>query len=520
MDLVTAEEMRKLERHVMDEIGLPGSILMENAGRSVAQEIIRRFPKPKAAAVLAGSGNNGGDGWVIARHLLFQGWRISAWLVGSEEKMGPDARLHYEVFKRFGAVHVFGEGQEDSLRSDLENCEVLVDALLGIGAQGALRPPLSRIVQWVNERRKRPNRPWVVAVDLPTGVHSDTGEIASEAIAADLTVTFQCAKWGHYLRPGAEACGELIVAPIGLPPLGGDSPLVPMAKVNHPALWRDQLKPRKEWAHKGTYGHLLLIGGAQGMLGAIKMAGEAAYRSGCGMVTCAVPQSERQALSASVLQELAWGWPGEESFAPDSWEWFAQRKKRFSAVAIGPGLGRFPGEEEWLKQLIRQVEVPLVLDADALNILADHPRCLERNSGSRPIIITPHPGEMARLAQTTVAEVEKQRHRIAKEWAEKTRTIVVLKGRYTIIAFPDGRQVVNPTGGPALAKAGSGDMLTGIIASFLAQRMPVSSAVLMGVYLHGKLGEAVQALAHSATASDLIRSIGAVYEQIHKDFAP
>lgn len=314
--------------------------------------------------------------------------------------------------------------------------------------------------------------------------------------------------------------GELVVASIGLPFVPKNAGITFKNKVNHPTLWLEALKPREEWAHKGTYGHLLLIGGAQGMLGAIKMAGEAAYRTGCGLVTCTVPKSERLALSASILQEMAWGWPGDGVFASDSWKWFLKKKEKFSCVAIGPGLGRFQGEEKWLKQLIDQVEVPLILDADAINIWAAYPHYFEQNQMERPLIMTPHPGEMARLAQTTVANVEKNRRQIAIDWAQRLNAIIVLKGRYTLIAFPNGRQVINPTGSPALAKAGSGDILTGMIGSLLAQRIPTASAVLMGVYLHGKLGEVLPGVEHTAVAKELIQNIDTVFQQIHIQDAP
>lgn len=514
MDLVTAEQMRQIERYVIEEIGIPGIILMENAGKSVADEIVCRFPKPQKAIILSGKGNNGGDGWVIARHLLFKGWQVSAWLIGKEEEMSPDAKLHYEVLKHFCTIHRFEEGKEDQICTDLKDSAVVVDALLGTGAKGALRDPILHVVKWVNQVSSS----FVVAVDLPTGVNSDTGEVQSEAIQADLTVALHAPKWGHYLRPGAEMCGELVVAPIGLPPKLDK--LAPPNKVNHPTLWQEALKPRTKWSHKGTYGHLLLVGGAQGMLGAIKMAGEAAYRMGCGMVTCAVPKSERLALSAGIYQELAWGWPGDESFDPDSWRYFLERKKKFSCVAIGPGLGRFQGEEKWLKQLIEQIDVPIVLDADALNILSAYPGYFKKNQTNRSMVITPHPKEMARLAQTTVEEVERNRREIALKFAQQWNVIVVLKGKYTLIAFPDGKLVINPTGNAVLAKAGSGDILTGMIGSLLAQRLSPSAAVLMGVYIHGKLGEVWQGMEQTAVASDLLSHIDTVLKQIHMEFAP
>jgi hydroxyethylthiazole kinase-like uncharacterized protein yjeF len=501
--LVTAREMRELDRYTIEEIGLPGIVLMENAGKAVAEEIILRFPKPKTATLLAGTGNNGGDGWVAARHLLDRGWKVHLWLIGSEEKMSADAKVFYHVCRRYAPVWHYSAAQRERLARHLAEAAVVIDALLGTGTRGGLRPPMDDVV---NELNQTPS-PFVVAVDLPSGVDADTGAVENEAVRADLTVTFQYPKWGHYLRPGANMRGELKVAEIGIFPVSGKTEREPKSRLNTPLLWEEYVKPRQEWAHKGTYGHLHVIGGAKGMLGAVVMAGEAAYRMGAGYVTLTVPESERLALAAKVTQQLVWSWPGQEFFAADSAAVWKEKKERFSAVAIGPGLGRFAGEEKWLGQLMAEIEVPLVLDADALNILAAHPSLFQRRREGAVTILTPHPGEMARLVGSSTAEVESRRHQVAKKLAQETGMFVVLKGRYTVIAFPDGTQMLNPTGSPALAKAGSGDLLTGMIGSMLAQRIPPDKAVPMAVFMHGKAGEIAGHSPHSVMVDDLLRAI-------------
>jgi NAD(P)H-hydrate epimerase len=502
--------MRELDRYMIEEIGLPGVVLMENAGKAVADEITRRFAKPKTAVVLAGTGNNGGDGWVTARHLVYRGWRVHLWLVGTEEKLTYDARVFYSICKRLAPINYFNPEEREHLARHLAEADVIVDAMLGTGAKGELRPPVAEVVRLIDAVRDR----FVVAVDLPTGVDADTGAVFSEAVQADLTVTFEYPKWGHYLRPGAERCGQVKVAKIGIAPVERGTRLEPSARLNLPLWWEAYAKPRMEWAHKGTYGHLLVVGGAKGMLGAVTMAGEAAYRTGVGYVTLTVPESERLPLAVKTTQELIWSWPGEGVFAADSFTAFLERKCRFSAVAIGPGLGRFAGEERWLGELMAHVEVPLVLDADACNILADYPHLLNKRPPSVPTVLTPHPGEMARLVGLSVAQVEAERPKIANYFAMKTGTIVVLKGRYSVIAFPDGRQMLNLTGSPALAKAGSGDLLTGMIGALLAMRIPAVHAVPMAVYMHGKAGEKAGTHPHSVMFSDLLKAIAQVYREL------
>jgi NAD(P)H-hydrate epimerase len=501
--LVTAREMRELDRRTIEELGIPGVVLMENAGRAAAREIMLRFSGPGKAVVLAGCGNNGGDGWVVARYLSFAGWEVEGWLVGEEEKLAPDARVFYEVCCRLFSVHRFTEGKEDALRRSLQTAVVTVDALLGTGAKGELRPLMRKAARLVNEAAKGS----VVALDLPTGVDADTGAADPDAVRADVTVTFQFPKWGHFLRPGADLAGEVQTVEIGLWPTKAGSACEPAARLNRPDLWREHLRRRDPWSHKGTHGHLLVIGGSRGMMGAVVMAGEAAYRTGAGLVTLTAPASQETVLAAKVTQELIWCWPGEGIFAPESSRLFSEREKRFTAVAVGPGLGRFPGEERWLGHLLEQVRVPMVLDADALNILADHPELFKRNRPERVTVLTPHPGEMARLLRCSVAEVETNRRRAAEDLAKCAGVTVVLKGRYTLIAFPDGRTVLNDTGGPALAKAGSGDWLTGMIGSFLAQGMPMPAAVPLAVWLHGKAGEQAGRPEPSMLSRDFSRAV-------------
>ncbi|MGA8941641.1 MAG: NAD(P)H-hydrate dehydratase [Thermoactinomyces sp.] len=509
MYLVTAEEMRRLEEWAIHEAGLPGTVLMETAGRSVADEIAKRFSNPGKAVVIAGKGNNGGDGWVVARYLLQRNWQVSCWLVGNPDHITPDAKVFYKLLLNLNQpVNRYNSARIRELANDLNGATVIVDALLGTGVKGVLRPMYQEIVNQINRAQK-----WVVAVDLPTGVDTDGMENRNNCVKANVTVTFQYPKWGHFSRQGKKMSGELIVKDIGLPPIP-DSKLEPAAKINTPFWWKDAWPVRDEWSHKGSHGHLLLVGGGKGMLGAICMAGEAAYRMGVGYVTLAVPESERHALAAKETQALLWPWPGEGFFSVQSAGKFRLKADRFTSVAVGPGLGRFPGEEQWLETLLTEVKVPLVLDADALNILAAYPHLLSMSQKREaPVILTPHPGEMARLTSLSIVEVEANRRETARSFAEKTGMIVVLKGRHTLIAHPDGTLYLNDSGSPTLAKAGSGDLLTGMVGSLLAQKVPPFKAACMAVYLHGKAGEMTGVHTHSALYKDILQGLGRAINQ-------
>ncbi|MDA8352485.1 MAG: NAD(P)H-hydrate dehydratase [Firmicutes bacterium] len=510
MYLYTAQEMRDLDRYTIEQFGMPGAVLMENAGQKAARALLDRFSEANRAVILAGSGNNGGDGFVIARHLAAAGWDVSVWLSGSVEKMSPETRAFYGVCRKMGlTVKAYDPSRSQELAADLGRADVGVDALLGTGVRGRLREPVQSILRMVKEIRPR----YILAVDVPSGVDTDTGAVLGEIAGADLTVTFAAPKWCHYLPPAAKFCGELQVVDIGIPAAAVEHH-PPRAQVNTPALWQHHLSPRSPWSHKGTYGHLLVLGGSRGMLGAAAMSGMAALRTGAGMATLGVPRGQEIAMAAKVTEALVWGWPDEaegrfSGELPPDWE---ERLNRFDAVAAGPGLGRFEGEGAWLEALLHRTPCPLVLDADALNILSRDLTPLKERP--QETVLTPHPGEMARLTGTSVQEVEASRHRVARNLAEETGATVVLKGTFTVIASPDGEQVVNTSGHPALAKAGSGDVLTGVLGALIAQGIPVKQAVPMGVYLHGLAGRlAVTDSTHSVLASDVIAQLGRAIHQ-------
>ncbi|MDR6227576.1 NAD(P)H-hydrate dehydratase [Desmospora profundinema] len=504
MYLYTAQEMRDLDRYTIETVGVPGSVLMENAGQAVTRLLHERDPGPAKAVVLAGTGNNGGDGFVIARLLASAGWQVRLWQVGQEEKMSPETRIFRDACQRSAPEpHRWEPQRIPDLTADLRRSDWVIDALLGTGVRGELREPFRTVIALINREA------WgrVLAVDIPSGVETDSGAVAGEAaVRADWTVTLAGPKWGHYLLPGAEFCGELTVAEIGIP-----ASVVrlrsPLARLNGPDGWEKHLAPRSPWSHKGTHGHLLVVGGSRGMLGAAALSAMAAYRTGVGMVTVGVPQSQETAMASQVTESLVWGWPdqGNGGFAdafPAGWE---ERKHRFSAVAVGPGLGPVPNSD-WLRRFL-SLDCPVVLDADALNALSRDPAILRE--AAAPVVLTPHPGEMARLTGSTVSEVEGNRPGVARDWAREYGVFVVLKGTHTLIASPGGSCVVEGNASPSLAKAGSGDVLTGVTGAWLARGVPPAEAAALSVHLHGLAGRlAVTDVSDSVIATDVIRAIG------------
>ncbi|WCK54987.1 NAD(P)H-hydrate dehydratase [Aneurinibacillus sp. Ricciae_BoGa-3] len=506
MYVVSAQQMRDIDRFTFSQIGIPGLVLMENAGAAVVKEIEDRWPSGRVV-ILAGPGNNGGDGLVIARLLLNRGRQVQVWLVGEERKLSQDCRTQLQILQACGfnvsAVH---EERLDALSADLQSAQVTVDAMLGTGAKGSLREPYAFIGKEVSRCDG-----CVIAVDMPTGVDSDTGVADTHAIKADLTVTFAYPKWGQFMYPGAYHVGELVIADISIPAKAGQQLLLKDKLITGPMV-KASLPARPRFSHKGTYGHALIVAGSAQMTGAPVLSAAAGLRSGCGLLTMAVPETILPVVSAKINEPVFSAWPAEQGyFAKDSAKQL--NADAYDAIAVGPGIGQWIGGSEWIEDIISSSSVPLILDADALNLLSENPAALQRKKG--PIILTPHPGEMSRLYGTTVKEIENNRIHFARSFAQKHGVILVLKGAFTIIAAPDGSTYLNPTGSAALAKGGSGDVLTGIIAGMIAQMDNVEAAVKLAVYIHGLAGMICGERSMFATlAGDVIEAIGPAIEVV------
>lgn len=486
MFAVTAAEMKAIESRAAEVYGFPYRVMMENAGRRVAETTaqVSGDPSGKRIVIFAGRGNNGGDGFVAGRHLMNQGARVCVILVAGDPT-GVDAILYLEILERMGAeiVPVLTERDWDRVHMELHLADVLIDAMVGTGFQGEL----SGTVRTGCELLNRAGKP-VIAVDIPSGVRADTGEIAGGAVQATRTVTFGTVKLGHLLYPGRSYAGEVIVDDIGIP-----AAVLAETGIRHTVLERTAVRKwigtRAPDAHKGTAGSVLVIGGSRGMIGAPAMVAEGALRSGGGRVTVAVPASQQPIVAGMVREMMTIAAPEGQAgcLGLAALEELLVQARRMQVVAIGPGLGRQPETMELVRELVRRLEIPIILDADGLYAFSGQTQLLQE-AGSL-LVLTPHPGEMGVLTGLPAELINRQRTTIAGQYAQEWGHVVVLKGAPTIVALPDGEGAINSTGNAGMATAGMGDVLTGIIAGLIAQGLPCQFAAQAGVYLHGLAGD-------------------------------
>lgn len=494
MYLVTAEEMREIDRKTIESFGLPGRILMENAGRGAFEFLLKEFPDlcRRRVGIAAGRGNNGGDGFVIARYLAHKGVRVTVYLLASRSEVSGDAAANLRLLDPLGipVVEMKNPDEFDTAKGDMQQNDIWVDAILGTGLKSDVKGYFKEVIQFIN-RLEQP----VFAVDIPSGLDSDTGAPCGACIRATATATFAFPKIGHLLFPGAEYTGTLHVVDIGIPPQIVEE-VKPANRILTPAGIRAELIRRDPNAHKGRTGHLLVVSGAVGKTGAAALSALSAVRSGAGLVTLAIPRSLNPIAETLVLEAMTAPLPEYEQghIGESAFDRVMELLEGKQCLAIGPGIGTEPETARLVHRLIRKCPVPMVIDADGLNNLAGNTEILKESRV--PMILTPHPGEMARLAATTAGEIQKDRIRAAREFAVSHGVHLVLKGARTVIAHPDGTAFVNPTGNPGMASGGMGDVLTGVIAGLVTQGYSIESAARVGVYLHG------------AAADTLSRTIG------------
>jgi NAD(P)H-hydrate epimerase len=486
--LATAEEMRQADRRATERYGVPSLLLMENAGRGAADALERVLGPAdgRRIAVVCGKGNNGGDGFVVARHLLGRGARVSAWLVGRAGEVQGDARTNLDALQRAGervveAADPAGQGFQ-RLRADLADADVVVDALLGTGVRGPATGAIAAAIEAVNAA----GRP-VCALDLPSGLPSDGEAPAGPVVRAEVTVTFGLPKLGLLLPSGAAYAGRVEIADLGVPRewLGEGVPTALLEASDVRAL----LPSRPVDAHKGTYGHLLVVAGSVGRTGAAVLSCLGALRAGTGLVTCATPGSQQPVVAAGLSEAMTEPLPetAARTLSAKAVERIVELLSRMDAVALGPGVGLDPETQAAVQALVRSVERPMVVDADALTALAGRPDVCR--DAPAPRLLTPHPGEAARLLGCRIAEVQADRIASARRLAAETGAVVALKGARTLVASPDGRVTLNPTGNPGMATGGTGDVLTGLAGGLLAQGVAPAGALSAAVYLHGLAGD-------------------------------
>jgi NAD(P)H-hydrate epimerase len=495
--------MRRADRHAIEELGIPARLLMENAGRAVARALIERLPHAVRPFVLCGAGNNGGDGFVAAR--VLRAWDprvrpvVRVW--GERARMTEEARANLDLLVHGGLEVGFHAGKDD-IESLASQADVVVDGVFGVGLARPVTGELAEVFAAISELPVP-----VVSIDIPSGLSSDTGEPLGSELRADLVVTLGLPKLGLAVRP---LPGELRVADIGLPHESVQAAGIRQWVPTREAVVR-RLPPRPLGAHKGSFGHVLVVAGSPGKTGAACLAAEGAVRGGAGLVTAAAPAALRFVFEEKLTEamKLGVGSPSEEWFGEEMAETLEREAAARDALALGPGLGTRPETARLVERLLGSLRTPAVVDADALNAFSGRPEALR---GPGPRILTPHPGEMGRLLGRTAEEVQADRVGCARALARKARAVVVLKGARTIVCAPDGDLFVNPTGGPGLATGGTGDVLTGLLGALLAQRCDPLDAALAGVYLHGLAGDALGPF--GATAGDVAATLGRAWRKL------
>ncbi len=483
MYVVTAAEMQAMDRMTIDSFGLPGRVLMENAGREATRVFLSHFSEfaRQGVAIAAGRGNNGGDGHVLARYLFQKGYPVTVYLLCRADRVKGDAAANLRLLADLGVpvVEVPDEAAWTAHQERMRSASVWVDAIFGTGLNAAVGGFYRHVIDFINQL----GRP-VFAVDIPSGLDSDTGQPCGACIQARATATFAFPKIGHVVFPGLERTGQLEVVDIGIPPHIAER-VGPRQFLISPEDVRNALPERPADTHKGRTGHLLVVAGSPGKTGAAALTATSALRVGAGLVTVGVARSLNPVMETLILEAMTALLPDPTPghLGPAALEPLLALMQGKSGLAIGPGLGPEPETGELVRELIRSSPLPMVIDADGLNHLAGHLDLLKAITS--PAVLTPHPGEMARLLETTTATVQKDRMACARNLAAAGRVHVVLKGARTLVAHPDGRLHINPTGNPGMATGGMGDVLTGAIGGLLAQGLAVERAARSAVYLHG-----------------------------------
>ena len=490
MRVLNSAQMREADRRTIEEIGIPSLVLMENAGRQVvaAIEAVHSDLVERQVAVLCGRGNNGGDGFVVARTLLQRGVDVSVFLIGLVSEVRGDARTNLEILGRLGltAVEIANSEAWELHFSEVSECTLIVDAIFGTG----LNAPLSGLMETVVADVNGSGIP-IVSIDLPSGLSADSHEPIGDSIEAGMTVTLAAPKLALVLPPAETRAGDIVIADIGIPADVIQSLDGPRVDLLTRSAMRELIAPRSPDTHKGDYGRVLVVAGSRGKTGAANLAALGALRSGAGLVTIATPACCQPVVAALAPEYMTEAIPergdGLDVEAVDHVLELAR-----DVVAIGPGLGQAASTKQFIKTLVDRATMPLVIDADGLNAFSDHPDRLSGREG-RDVIITPHPGEMARLVGMSTDEVQASRLEIARNFAVAHHVYVILKGHRTLIATPDEKVFINPTGNAGMATGGTGDVLTGMVAAWLAQLLDAEAACKLAVYLHGMAGDLAEA---------------------------
>ena len=483
MYLVTSDEMQRMDRATIEAFGIPGRVLMENAGRGATAFFLEAIYRHHQGTVgiAAGRGNNGGDGFVMARYLHQKGALVTVFLFAERDRIKGDAAANLKLLDAMGVsvVELADNAAFESKKPQMCHQRTWIDAILGTGLSSDVRGYFRTAIDFINKQ----GRP-IFAVDIASGLNADTGQVCGSCIQAAATATFGFAKVGHLSYPGRALTGQLKIIEIGIPPhvaadVGCRQHLIT------PGALKNQFPERSPMAHKGNTGHLFILAGSPGKTGAAAMTAATAMRSGAGLVTLGIPKSLNPVLETMVTEAMTVGLPETTEGALDetAHEAVMSLIKDKRCLAMGPGIGTNGSTTRLIGRLIEESPIPMVIDADGLNLIASNPSMLSKRQSS--IVLTPHPGEMARLSGHSTADIQSDRIGHARSFAQRHQIHLVLKGAATIIARPDGTVFVNATGNPGMAAGGMGDVLTGLIAGLITQGMEIGAAARAGVYFHG-----------------------------------
>lgn len=482
MKLAFSEEIKAIDKKAAEEGHMPGLLLMENAGRAVfemAAEILEKNFFGKKICIFAGKGNNGGDAFVAARYLLNNGVKAKIFLLAQEENLLGDAAVAFNILKGMQPeIQVLEDDKDwDKLLVYLLSCDLVIDGILGIGFKGTLEGSFGRAVNLINESKKP-----VLAIDIPSGVSADDGKVEKTAVQATCTVTLALPKPGLFIYPGRAYAGRISVAPIGLPTY-----IISQAPVQQKLITSEMVSfylPRRAMTAHKNQTRTAVVAGERGKTGAAALCCEAALRAGAGLVQLFTAQDVADTMAIKLTEVMVDSLAADETgLVPDFIDVLLEKTSSFGVLAVGPGLGTKTGTQETVRQLLVKTDKKLVLDADALNALVGKTQLLAQTK--EIAVLTPHLGEMARLTGLTVEQIQEDGIlRVARKFAIEWQSILVLKGAPTVVAFPDGEIFVNTAGNPGMATAGSGDVLTGVIAGLIAQGLDQAPAAVCGVYLH------------------------------------
>jgi hydroxyethylthiazole kinase-like uncharacterized protein yjeF len=481
--VLNASEMAQVDRTTIEDIQIPGVVLMENAGCGVVEEIERFLGDvfDKQFVIFCGKGNNGGDGYVIARHLYNRGAKVAVLLAGEKEKIKGDALINLKILENM-AIEAREIASLEQIPS-FPQLDLIVDALLGTGVTGPVVGFLGELIDFMNSL----DAP-IISVDLPSGMETDTGAVHGACIKAEMTVTMAHLKTGLMFSPGRDLAGEIVVVDISVPPEVSQQ-FQGQRFLLEPEDIRSRLPNRKLDAHKTSCGKVVVFAGSVGMTGAATLTAISSLQVGAGLTKLGIPASLNPILEQKLTEVMTvpLAETNQQSISLKAKDQISELLDWTDVIAVGPGLSTHPDTVEFVKWILSSVNKPMVLDADGLNALASSPELIKNYPAD--LIITPHPGELARLINLSIADIQKDRLNVIQKFAMEWGKVIVLKGGPTIIAAPNGDLFINSTGNPGLATGGSGDVLTGMIAGLLAQKLSAIDAALVGVYLHGLAGD-------------------------------